>query len=137
VVDLDELADVLDQTPGVESFIDLRSGGVWPGELFEVDQGPADFDFADRDRWLVVVGLGSGPGYADMERFGATITDVALADQVADALAGAGALRRFRSALERSPDEFTRWHRYRDDARLGRARAWLAQHGYEPASQAW
>lgn len=69
-VDLDELADVLDQTPGVESFIDLHSGGVWPGELFEVDQGPADFDPDDRDRWLVVVALGSGPGYADMERFG-------------------------------------------------------------------
>ena len=69
-----------------------------------------------------------------MERFAATITDVALSEWVADALGGAGAFRRFRSALERYPDEFTRWHRYRDDARLGRARAWLAEHGYEPGT---
>ena len=56
---LDELADVLDQSPGAESFIDLHSGSVWPAELFELDQGPDDFDPDFRERWLVVVGLGS------------------------------------------------------------------------------
>jgi hypothetical protein len=38
-VDLEELADVLDQSPGVESFIDLHSGSVWPAELLDLDQG--------------------------------------------------------------------------------------------------
>ena len=32
--------------------------------------------------------------------------------------------------LSRNDDEYTRWHRWRDDRRLGRVRAWLAEHGY-------
>ena len=36
------------------------------------------------------------------------------------------------NTLERDPDQFTRWHRYRADAELGRARHWLAEHGYQP-----
>ena len=39
-VDLDDLADVIDQPPSSESYIDLESGVVWPGELFDLDQGP-------------------------------------------------------------------------------------------------
>ena len=66
--------------------------------------GPASFSISIRDRktsiptigsgWLVVVGLGSGPGYADMERFGGTITDVAVSERVADAL-GYGSVSTF------------------------------------------
>jgi hypothetical protein len=33
--------------------------------------------------------------------------------------------------LERDPVEYTRWHRFDADARLGHARGWLAAHGFE------
>jgi hypothetical protein len=49
-VDLDDLADVIDQSVASESFIGLASGVVWPGELLECDQGPDDLDPDDRER---------------------------------------------------------------------------------------
>jgi hypothetical protein len=47
------------------------------------------------------------------------------------AIEGRGAFRRFRSVLEHDPAQFTRWHRFDADARLGHARSWLADHGYQ------
>lgn len=129
-VELDELGEALDQTSGSDSFIDVADGAVWPAQLFDVDQGPADFDPAS-DRWLLVVGLGSRPAYEVMQRFVATIEQPDLASRLADTLVGSGAFRRFQSELSRHEGEYTRWHRFRDDARLGRARAWLADHGYQ------
>ena len=64
-VALDGLGEALDQPAGSESFIDVANGGLWPAQLFDVDQGPADSDPAS-DRWLVVVGLGSRPAYEVM-----------------------------------------------------------------------
>ena len=58
-VDLDEIGEALDQSPASVSYIDLANATVWPGELFDVDQGPEDFDADDSDRWLPVVGAGS------------------------------------------------------------------------------
>lgn len=128
-VELDELGEALDQSAGSESYIDVNDGALWPAQLFDVDQGPDDFD-AESDRWLLVVGLGSRPAYGSMERFIATIDDPILARRLTDAIAGSGAFRRFQYELSRHDDEYTRWHRFRDDARLGQARAWLADHGY-------
>ena len=133
-VELDELGEALDQSAGSDSFIDVADGAVWPAQLFDVDQGPAGFDPAS-DRWLLVVGLGSSPAYKVMQRFVATIEQPDLASRLADALVGSGAFRRFQSELSRHEGEFTRWHRFRDDARLGRARAWLADHGYHSNRQ--
>ncbi|MGI9610063.1 MAG: UPF0158 family protein [Acidimicrobiia bacterium] len=129
-VELDGLGEALDQSAGSESYIDVADGTLWPAELFDVDQGPADFDPAS-DRWLVVVGLGSEPAYEVMERFVASIQSRDIASRLTDALGGRGAFRRFQTELSRYEDEYTRWHRFRDDARLGRARAWLADHGYQ------
>ena len=61
-VALDELGEALDQSAGSESFIDVTDGALWPQQLFDVDQGPVDFD-PGSDRWLLVVGLGSAPAY--------------------------------------------------------------------------
>jgi len=133
-VALDELGEALDQSGGSDSFIDLTDGALWPGQLFDVDQGPTDFDPAS-DRWLLVVGLGSGPAYKAMQRFVATIQQPALASRLTAALDGSGAFRRFQTELSRHDDEYTRWHRFRDDARLGRARSWLADHGYQSSRQ--
>jgi hypothetical protein len=128
-VALDELGEALDQSAGSESFIDVTDGALWPAQLFDVDQGPADFDSAT-DRWLLVVGLGSGPAYAVMQQFVATIEQPGLASRLTEALTGSGAFRRFQTNLSPHEDEYTRWNRFRGDARLGRARSWLADHGY-------
>ena len=129
-VDLDDLGEALDQSPASVSYIDLANATLWPGELFDVDQGPEDFDADDLDRWLPVVGAGSRDAYTVMERFIATIDSPGLALRLQAEINGSGAFRRFQAELSRHDDEYTRWHRFRDDARLGRARAWLTDHGY-------
>ena len=128
--DLDEIGEALDQSSASVSYIDLTDGTVWPGELFDVDQGPEDFDADDSDRWLPLAGDGSRIAYAVMERFIATIDSPELAARLHVEINGSGAFRRFQAVLSRHEDEYTRWHRFRDDDRLGRARAWLANHGY-------
>jgi Uncharacterised protein family (UPF0158) len=129
-VELEELGEALDQSPGSDAYIDVTDGALWPAQLFDFDQGPDDFDAAS-DRWLLVVGLGSRFAYEVIQRFIATIDEPDLAERLADSIAGSGAFRRFQSELSRHDDEYTRWHRFRDDARLGQARAWLADRGYQ------
>ena len=129
-VDLDELGEALDQSPAGVSYLDLTTATLWPAELFDVDQGPEDFDDDDTDRWMPIVGTGSRPAYAVMERFISTIDSPGLASRLQTKINGSGAFRRFLAELSRHEDQYTRWHRFSDDARLGRARAWLADRGY-------
>ena len=133
-VSLEDLAEVLDESFASESFIDLESGVVWAGELLDLDQGPNDFDPDADERWMPVVGLGPSVEVENMERFVATISDEQLARRLTDVISRPGAFRRFRSVLERAPEQFTRWHRFRSDAWLGQARHWLAARGYEPTN---
>ena len=132
-VDLDDLADVIDQPPSSESYIDLESGVVWPGELFDLDQGPDDFVTDDTGRWLLVRGEGSTAAYGDMERFIATVESEALSARLRQAISRKAPFKTFLATLQRDDDQFTSWHRHRDDARMGRARHWLAEHGYTTA----
>ena len=133
-VDLDDLAEAIDQTAGTESYIDVESGAVWPGELFDIGQGPEDFDPDDAGRWLLIVAEGSRAGFGDMERFIASVEPEALRGRLRQTIAGKAPFKAFLAALQRDDDQFTIWHRHRDDARMGRARHWLAEHGYTPAS---
>lgn len=128
-VELDWLGEALDQPVSSESFIDVTDGSLWPAILFEDDQGPADFD-PSSDRWLPVVGQGSPPKYEVMQRFVTTVDQPDLVSRLSDALVGSGAFRKFQKTLSRNESEYTRWHLFSDDARLGRARNWLADRGY-------
>ena len=127
-VDLDILAEALEQQGS--AIIDVAAGFVWPSDLLEIGEGPDDVDLSS-DQWIVVDGEGSRTAYAVMQRFVETIDDPGLAERLHHALAGSGAFRRFRTTLSRDELSFTRWHRFREDARLGRARAWLADNGYK------
>jgi Uncharacterised protein family (UPF0158) len=131
-VDLDDLAEVVDQSASSESYIDLESGVVWPGELLDFDQGPDDFDPDDAGRWLLVSGEGSTAAYGDKERFIATVESDALRDRLGQAISGKAPFKAFLATLQRDDDQFTNWHRQGNDARMGRARHWLAEHGYTP-----
>jgi hypothetical protein len=129
-VELDDLGEALDQSVASVAFLDLDTATVWPAELFDIGQEPEDFDPDDEQRWLPVPGQGPRAAYATMEDFIATVPDPRLAGRLHDAIAGTGAIRRFHDELSRNDDEYTRWHRWRDDRRLGQARAWLSEHGY-------
>lgn len=133
-VDLDELADALAENAGSEGFLDLRDGQVWSEMAIEGsrDAGVLDVEFDDPSRWLLVVGQGSAAPYRTMQRFIATIDDHDTVGRLTDAIDGKGAFSRFYDQLQRYPDLLTRWHRFNNDTRLGQARQWLADAGYQP-----
>ena len=133
-VDLEDLGDALDESGASEGFLDLETGQVWPGALFEVDAGPENADLDDATRWLLVRGLGPAESRRDMRDFALTVDRPALREQLLEMLEGRGGHRRFRDALSRHGEESTRWHRFQNDRLLGRARAWLADAGYRPAA---
>ena len=133
-VDLDELADALAESAGSEGFVDLHDGQVWTEMAIEAsrDAGLLEVEFDDPGRWLTVVGQGPAAPYRTMQRFIATIDDHDTVGRLTDAIDGKGAFRRFYNQLERYPDLLTRWHRFNNDTRLGQARQWLADEGYQP-----
>jgi hypothetical protein len=133
-VDLEELADALAENAGSEGFLDLHDGQVWTETLIEAsrDAGVLEVEFDDPTRWLTVVGQGPAAPYRTMQRFIATIEDHDTVGRLTDAIDGKGAFRRFYDQLQRYPDLLTRWHRFNNDTRLGHARQWLADHGYQP-----
>jgi hypothetical protein len=130
--ELDEVGEALAQEAGSENYVDLQTGTVWFHTMsdFGIDDD-LDVDFSDETRWLFFEGEGSHEAYRDLERFIATVDDSDLAARLHQAIEGRGAFRRFRSVLEDHPSEFTRWHRFDGDARLGHARNWLADAGYQ------
>ena len=133
-VDLDDLADALAESAGSEGFVDLHDGQVWTEMAIEAsrDAGLLDVEFDDPTRWLPVVGQGPAAPYRTMQRFIATVDDHDTVGRLTDAIDGKGAFRRFYNQLERYPDLLTRWHRFNNDTRLGQARQWLADEGYQP-----
>ena len=132
-VELADVGEALGEQAGTENYLDLHTGTVWFHTMtdFGVAEDLDDVDLSDRTRWLFLLGEGSHEAYRDVQRFIGTIDDEDLAAHLTEAIQGRGAFRRFRSVLEHRPAEFTRWHRFDADARLGHARSWLADAGYQ------
>ena len=138
VVNLSDLADELDGDPSQGAgVVDLQTGTVWPPGITDYD--PPDelneeSDDYDEERWLYFRPE-SGEAYRDMVRFTDHVTSEQLRLRLLDALEGRGAFRRFRDIVFNGPDDvLTHWQIYRQERALGRARAWLASHGYRSAS---
>jgi len=134
-VELEELAMVLEGDPvDGGGRIDLRTGEVWPQSAIEYDEEVGEIEEGDEDaeRWLWVACEGSREGYRDMEWFLDDLDDEAFADQLARAISGRGAFRRFKDTLSERPELMTRWHAFSNDRQRGRARSWLAGEGYTP-----
>ena len=100
-VDLDDLADAVDAPPSSESYLDLTSGVVWPGEIIDLGDGPDDLDPMDASRWLLVGGEGSQLAYADMERFITIVEPEALSAKLREAIAGKHPFKAFLAVLQR------------------------------------
>ena len=133
-VDLELFADALTAPAGSVGYLDLHTGYVTTEATLDGSDLDDDTDFDDPSRWLAVPGEGSHEPYEDMRHFIATLADDRLAQRLSDAIDRRGAFRRFYDVIATAPAEHTRWQRYSDDARLGRARRWLAEHGYQPAT---
>ncbi|HEY3670781.1 MAG TPA: UPF0158 family protein [Acidimicrobiia bacterium] len=131
-VELDDVGEALSQQAGSANYLDLQSGTVWFQTMtdFGVDDD-LDVNFEDETRWLFLEGEGSHDAYRDLGRFIGSVEDHDLAARLTRAIQGRGAFKRFRGVLERDPGEYTRWHRFDADVRLGHARSWIAGHGYE------
>lgn len=135
-VDLGDLVGALDGDPlQGDGAVDLKTGDVYhPGTLeydrpAEMDEESDDFD---PDRWLFFH-PDSRDGYRDMVDFTTGLEDEAerLATGLWRALEGRGAFRRFRDVLhEAHPSYRARWHLFSTEREMGRARDWLASHGY-------
>jgi hypothetical protein len=134
-VDLELLVDALTEPAASVGYLDLHTGFVTTEAMLDNGDPDDDTDLEDRSRWLPVAGAGSDESYRDMRQFIATVPDPRLAQRLTDAIDGRGAFRRFYDVIATAPGEHTRWQRYSDDARLGRARSWLADHGYKPATR--
>lgn len=136
-VELGELAGCLDGDPlQGGGAVDLKTGEIYhPGTLeydrpAELDEDSDDFD---PDRWLFFQ-PDSREGYQDMADFISELENEAtgrLPERLWRALDGRGAFRRFRDVLhDADPSYLARWHLFRDERELGRAREWLAEAGY-------
>jgi hypothetical protein len=133
--DLDELALLLDAGgPGAAGGrIDLITGEVWPASALEEAWPGTGEELDDEGRWLGVWPQGSGAGYRDMVEFAAGRSD-RLRALLEVALGGRGAFRRFKDVLFDWPDDREEWFVFSEDRSRGRARAWLADAGYRPAT---
>lgn len=134
-VDLEEVAMILEGDP-VEGggLIDLTTGEVLPQSFLDYANEVSDeiVDYGDPDRWLGVDSEGSRDGYRDMVLFIEQLDDESIADQLSIAITGRGAFRRFKDTLSRWPDLMARFHAFSNERQRGRARVWLADHGYRP-----
>jgi hypothetical protein len=132
-VELDELASHLQGAGwgGMAASLDLSTGELWPsGEAADPELAPPGAD--DPDRWLEVGPQGSRDGYRDMVRFTETVANPALRRALEQALDGKGAFGRFKRALSGHDAERRAWLSFSQERTRGRARAWLAGHGYRP-----
>lgn len=133
-VDLEELSTILEGDPVYGGGrIDLTTGEVWHRSTLEDSDADdiQDLDLDNEERWLWVHCEGSRAGYRDMEIFIGELTDPVLVDRLEIAISGRGAFRRFKDVLSRSPETLESWFAFSNERQRGRARAWLAQAGFD------
>jgi hypothetical protein len=132
-VDLEELSGLLEGDPAWGGGrIDLATGECWPAAI-EIEEVGDEEGWDDSERWLSVPSAGSRDAYRDLEDFITTLGDQVLAGFLSIAIQGPGAFRRFKDMLATSPVQLQRYWLFSAERQYGRARAWLADHGYRPA----
>jgi hypothetical protein len=135
-VDLDELASHLDGPTEFDegSKLEIATGQLWPIDPVGMAGIDEPEDFEDPDAFLHVMALGSQLGYRDMEAFIETVTDARFAARLEDAIQGRGAFRRFRDTVRAEDRWWSAWLTFSSERQLARARWWLADAGFRPAT---
>jgi hypothetical protein len=111
-----------------ERMLDLdRLDVFWTSDTGIDGENPVEIDELD----LVVIDpLPSHVWLQDMADFSAGISDDSLGQQLARALQGRGAFRRFKTQIyERHPELISAWHALRDRRARRRAVDWLLDQG--------
>ncbi|HJZ48531.1 MAG TPA: UPF0158 family protein [Roseiflexaceae bacterium] len=83
-------------------------------------------------RYIAIPNADSREGYTTMEDFIETVADQRLQAQLAQAIQGRGAFRRFKDVLVTYPDERERWFAFNTARVRERVLAWLQDAGITP-----
>jgi len=113
-------------SPEQESFLDLENGDLLSILEGEPDAAARRKKVADNpERFLRVDPASSREQYRWMERFVASVADLALRERLLVAIDGKGAFRRFKDVLLAYPAERERWFSYRSDLLHFHMQTWL------------
>ncbi len=132
VVRRESLAKAIeDNVQQKRSFLDIETGEIVSVfvDLIErgQDQSARRIAAGLDTRYVLIPSIASRESFAEMERFVETIADKRLAAELARALEGEGAFRKFRDALRMHSTELDRWYAEKD-ARLDKTiETWIAK----------
>lgn len=84
--------------------------------------------------YLQVPSVSSHQGYEFMRDFIETVENIRLRIALEDAITQRKPFRRFRSVLDRHPDDLQRWYDYKSSRVMALVVAWLRGEGIEPES---
>jgi hypothetical protein len=122
------LANATDEQQRAALIAAIEEEGVFSADEDEILLADA-IDRKLGTRYVALPEVDTRAAYQDMEAFIATVADPVLQSELARAIQGRGAFRRFRDEL--SSDELQRWHAFRRGRFSERARAWLAEENIE------
>lgn len=131
-----DLADVAMHLQGDDLMggwrIDVLTGRWWPDDPSGMmgEEPPAHWE--DDERWLDVQPLGPREAWEDISAFIETVDDAALAARLREAIEGRRPVRRFKDLVHGTETLGRTWQRFSDERERGRARAWLAEQGFQP-----
>ncbi len=137
-VDWEALEDAFENNaPEVHSYLHLATG-----EVLRVVDGVADpqmhLRIASDVNYLRVDPVSSREQYRWMERFIPMVDEPELRGNLAQAIDGKGAFRRFKDALMNHAEERERWFAFRSERLRTFMEAWLAAHAIKAAVRpAW
>lgn len=149
-IDLDDIITAMgDHDRDVnEHFLDTQTGEyiLIPGEVISAleeedeeqlgdlpDWEKADVEKAREilddpgERYVEIPATDSSEGYGVMALFVKTVTDDRMKELLLFALSGPKPFRRFRDALEKSPQERDRWYAFEAETQRDAAREWLLE----------
>lgn len=133
--DLEQVADLLEGglEMGFGGVLDMQTGDAWPELMLEDWSGdePRPDPDAMPERYVFVPSTGSRDAWRDMRDFALSLADHPARQQLLDAIEGRGAFGRFKRVLDHHDELRSAWHAYSNEARCGRARAWLHDAGYD------
>ena len=120
--------------PDISTFLDKETGEilVFRGTADEAGGEKTVGDIREKpERYILVEPVASREQYRMMERFIETVRIEPLKLQLADAIVGKGAFRRFKDAVGRHAEERKRWFAFRDVLLHRHVLEWLSQHQIE------
>jgi hypothetical protein len=134
-IDWPELEQAFENhAPDLRSYMDKKSGRIHAIAGAGKDDDPIVLQIqAHPTQYVPVEPLASREQYMMMEAFIESSNIPILKTQLADAIVGKGAFRRFKDVVSRHSDERKRWFAFRDVLLHKHILDWVKKHNLEPA----